>query len=99
MIAYVTANRDYACHVLSGVEGVRCTRPESSYLLWVDATDALPAGTNAAALLLESGVGVNDGASFGWDGRCFRLNYACQRKTLQRGLERIVAALATRGGA
>ena len=50
------------------------TRPESSYLLWVDASGALPAGTNAASLLLDHGVGASDGTTFGAKAGCFRLN-------------------------
>lgn len=75
--------------------GVVTTRAESSYLLWVDATRVLsqPDAPNAARLLLEHGVGVSDGSDFGGPAACFRLNLACTRLTLERGLGRIVDAL------
>jgi len=100
LVSYLKANRDYACHALASVKrlesnrkGLCFTRPESSYLLWVDADGLLPEGTNAAELLLARGVGVNDGATFGASARTFRVNFACRRETLTRGLDRIVAAL------
>lgn len=95
VVAYLKANHEYAIARLSAVPGVHTTTPESSYLLWVDATEALPrvGATSAAAHLLEAGVGVSDAADFGAPPGCFRLNLACARHTLERGLARIVAAL------
>ena len=95
LVAYIRANRDYAIARLRPLAGVRTTAPESSYLLWVDASGAMPriGAENAAAHLLAAGVGVSDGADFGADAGCFRLNVACARSTLERGLSRIVAAL------
>mmetsp|Transcript_43136 Transcript_43136/g.103377 ORF Transcript_43136/g.103377 Transcript_43136/m.103377 type:complete len:508 (+) Transcript_43136:37-1560(+) len=94
LLAYLRANRECAISALAALPGVRTTRPESSYLLWVDASDALPPGTNAAAFLLEHGVGVSDGSDFGAAPGWFRLNLGCKRSTLERGLGRVVSALA-----
>ena len=58
LVEYLRANRELAFAVLSSVEGMRCVRPEASYLMWIDATDALPKGTNAEAFFLEAGVGL-----------------------------------------
>ena len=95
LVTYLRANRDYAIACLAAVPGVLTTTPESSYLLWVDATKALPtsAKSGAAAHLLEAGVGVSDGSDFGASPGCFRVNLACSRATLERGLARIVDAL------
>ena len=95
LITYVRANRDYAIARLTAVAGVLTTTPESSYLLWVDASAAVQrvGVDNAAQHLLTAGVGVSDGADFGVPAGCFRLNLACSRSTLERGLARIVAAL------
>ena len=48
---------------------------------------------NAASLLLAHGVGVSGGHDFGGPAGSFRLNLACTRSTLERGLSRIVGAL------
>ena len=93
LVAYLAANRDAALAALAAVPGLRATRPESSYLMWVDATACLPPGASAAELLLQHGVGVSDGGDFGGAPGCFRLNFACRRETLERGLARVVAAL------
>ncbi|KAJ1454084.1 pyridoxal phosphate-dependent transferase [Pelagophyceae sp. CCMP2097] len=64
--------------------------PEASYLLWIDAT-AL--GVASPALHFEKfGVGLTDGAAFGRRG-FVRLNFACTRETLDKGLGRIRAAV------
>jgi cystathionine beta-lyase len=99
LVAYVTSNRDYACARLAAVPNVRTSSPEASYLLWVDAANALPtdagdADASVASRLLAAGVGVSDGADFGVKPGCFRINLACSRATLERGLSRIVASLA-----
>ena len=96
LVSYVRANRDYAMARLAAVPGVRTTTPESSYLLWVDGTAALErrgVGEGAAAHILAAGVGVSDGADFGAAPGFFRVNVACARSTLERGLSRIVGAL------
>ena len=87
---------DYAVERLSHVPGLLVTRPEASYLLWMDAAHALPVGAdNAAQHLLAHGVGVSDGSTFGGAPSTFRINVACKRSTLERGLGRIVEALQT----
>ncbi len=53
---------------------------------------------------LRHGVALNDGGFFGGDGnggdgaaptRMLRLNFACPRATLERGLERLARAMRT----
>lgn len=93
LITYVRANRDYAIARLGAVPGMVTTRPESSYLLWVDASAALPPGAKSAAdHLLSHGVGVSEGVDFAGAPGCFRINLACLRTTLERGLGRVVDA-------
>jgi len=100
LLAYLRANRDYAVERLTTAlphGAVKVTRPESSYLLWVDATQLL-AGSKAeaggaAAHLLSYGVGASAGEDFGASNTTFRINLACERSTLERGLGRIVEAL------
>ena len=62
MVTYIRANRDYAADALEAM-GIRCVRPEASYLMWMDATDALPPGTNAEKFFLdEAAVGLGSAA-------------------------------------
>ena len=93
MLAYVEANRAYAHAALTSMGGVRCAVPEASYLLWFDATDALPAGTDALAFFLHAGVGLSGGTPFGAPPGFCRLNLACRRETLEDGLLKMAAAL------
>ena len=76
--------------------GVTTTMPEASYLLWIDATAALPADAPSAEsfFLDEANVWLSAGESFGADGGGYvRMNLACSRETLAAGLERMRAAL------
>ena len=96
MVAYVKANRDYAAAVLRECPGVATTMPEASYLLWIDATAALPADAPSAEtfFLDEANVWLSPGESFGAEGGGYvRMNLACSRETLAAGLERMRAAL------
>jgi cystathionine beta-lyase len=93
LVEYVKANRDFAADALEAM-GLRCVRPEASYLMWIDATDALPAGTDAEQFFLAAGVGLNAGEPFGGTKGTCRLNFACRRETLEAGLERMSAAIA-----
>ena len=96
LVAYLHANRDYAVDALTtALAGrVRVSAPEASYLLWVDTVDALPEDAgSAAAHLLAHGVGVSAGEDFGGPKTAFRLNFACSREILEKGLARIIEAL------
>ena len=95
-MAYLHANRDYAVDALTtALAGrVRVSAPEASYLLWVDTVDVLPEDAgSAAAHLLAHGVGVSAGEDFGGPMTAFRLNFACSREILEKGLARIIEAL------
>jgi cystathionine beta-lyase len=93
---YLTANRD---HVVDFVQrelpGVRTTRPEATYLAWLD-LNGLGLEPNPAKWIEENArVAVNDGAWFGEGGAGFvRLNFGCPRATLDEGLQRLRSALA-----
>jgi cystathionine beta-lyase len=92
---YLTANRD---HVVDFVQrelpGVRTTRPQATYLAWLD-LNGLGLEPNPSKWLEgHAKVAVNDGAWFGRGGEGFvRLNFGCPRVTLDDGLERLRRAL------
>lgn len=105
LVTYLRANRDYAVQRLTTALAGRVlvTVPEASYLLWVDTLGKLDerelnpeAGSgavSAATHLLSHGVGVSAGEDFGASPSTFRINLACSREVLERGLSRIIGAL------
>ena len=98
VLVYLEANRDYLVEfVESELPGVAIWKPEGTYLSWLDcrALD-LPVSPHEF-FLKEAKVGLNEGASFGEDGKGFvRLNFACPRALLAEGLGRMKAALERR---
>lgn len=93
VVAYVRANRAYAYAALTSMGRVRCVLPEATYLMWFDATEALPPGTDALRFFLASGVGLSGGVPFGAAPGMCRINLACRRETLEEGLVKMAAAL------
>ncbi|HXH01923.1 MAG TPA: PatB family C-S lyase [Candidatus Competibacteraceae bacterium] len=95
---YLTANCDFLLGYLAEhLPLLGCTRPEATYLAWIDCRQAGIAG-NPQRFFLERGkIALNDGATFGPGGEGFvRLNFGCPRVLLEQGLERMRTALATR---
>jgi cystathionine beta-lyase len=97
LLAYLEANRDYVCDfVRTRLPDVRVTKPEATYLAWLDCSDAgLPKGQTPHQFFLnQARVALNDGATFGSGGEGFvRLNFGCPRTTLTEALERMERAL------
>jgi cysteine-S-conjugate beta-lyase len=96
LLAYLEANRDYtADFVNKRLPGVSMTKPEATYLAWLDCRQANIDGNPHEFFLQQAKVALNDGASFGRGGEGFvRLNFACPRATLTDALERMEKALA-----
>ena len=95
-LAELRANRDLVCaEVRERMPQVRFTRPQATYLAWLD-FGALNWPQGAHAHLLErAGVALNDGASFGPGYEGFaRLNFATPRPILQEALARLARAVA-----
>lgn len=70
---------------------LRMTRVEGTYLAWIDARD-VPV-ENAQRFFEAHGVGLNDGADYGWPG-FVRLNFACDKSLLDEAFARMEKALA-----
>lgn len=96
---YLTANRDYLVdYVRAHLPGARVSRPEATYLAWLDFADYLGqgkiSGEPARFLLERAKVALNPGGEFGPGGETFaRLNFGCPRATLAAALERIRSVL------
>jgi cystathionine beta-lyase len=96
LLTYLTANRDFLVeYVNEHLPGVRTTRPEATYLAWLDCRATGIDGNPHKFFLEHAKVALNDGASFGPGGEGFvRMNYGCPRALLEEGLERMREALA-----
>jgi cysteine-S-conjugate beta-lyase len=97
--AYLTTNRDtLVTFVEQELPGVKVTRPDATYLAWLDCNALIDAGviqgSPAEFFLKQARVGLNNGADFGEGGQGFvRLNFGCPRATLLEALSKIKAAL------
>ncbi len=96
LLPYLAANRDYVIEFLrEHMPTIRTTRPEATYLMWLDCSRSAIPGNPHEFFLQEARVALNDGAMFGPGGGGFvRLNLACSRATLAEALQRMSAALA-----
>lgn len=74
---------------------IKIMRPESTYLIWIDARNLQKTDEELKKLLLTKGkLALEPGSKFGENGAGFlRMNFACPRETLIDGLERLVKAL------
>lgn len=99
ILCYLEANREFLYqYVDAQLPGVTMSRPEGTYLAWLDCREAGIPG-NAHEFFMENArVALNDGATFGQGGQGFvRLNFGCPRSTLAEALERMRNALVTLG--
>ena len=77
------------------IPGIKVIEPEATYLVWLDCRSL---GLNNRELkdfmIKKAKVGLDNGSIFGQGGEGFqRLNIACPKKTLEKGLRRIEAAV------
>lgn len=100
LISYLRANRNFLVDfVQTELPGIRTTRPEATYLAWLDCSGLVESGKisgNPYTFFLKNArVALNNGATFGTGGKNFlRLNFGCPRVTLEQALERMKKALA-----
>ncbi|MBN1314941.1 MAG: pyridoxal phosphate-dependent aminotransferase [Anaerolineales bacterium] len=95
LLVYLESNRDYvADFVQQRLPGVSMTKPDATYLAWLDCHQAGLGSNPQTFFLTHANVAVNDGAQFGQVGAGFvRLNFGCPRSTLVTALERMERAL------
>ena len=93
LIEYLRANRERVMTAVDAMPGLSMSRPEATYLAWIDCRDS---GIDDPASFFEAaGVGLSDGKGFGLPG-FVRLNFGCPRDTLDEALRRMAQALETR---
>ena len=100
VLSYTEANLDYLEQYLrEHLPQIRVIPPEGTYLVWLDCRQL---GLDDAALktliLEQARVYLDDGIIFGREGSGFqRINIACPRSVLKEALDRIRAAVTSRG--
>src|SRR5690625_673716 len=97
VLGYLRTNRDRVADTLPArVPGLQATRPEGTYLAWLDLRALDLPEEPAGYLLRRARVALNPGVPFGAGHGCARLNFATTRAILDRAIEAIAAALSTR---
>jgi len=98
VLRYLAANLDWLIqYVEAHLPGITMSRPEGTYLAWLDCREAGIPGNPHEFFLKKAKVAVNDGATFGRGGEGFvRLNFGCPRPMLTEALERMKEALLDR---
>jgi cystathionine beta-lyase len=100
LLVYLRGNRDALVEaVRRDMPALKLTRPEGTYLTWIDCR-ALGLEVRAAKFFLDQAkVGFGDGADFGTGNEGFvRVNFGCPRATLMEALARMSAAITTHQG-
>ena len=97
LLPYLEANRDFLCDfVTQELEGISMTKPEGTYLAWLDCRERKLANPYEF-FLKDARVALNDGATFGTGGAGFvRFNFGCPRAILEEALRRIKSSLKDR---
>lgn len=96
LLPYLRNNRDTLVEfVQTQLPGVTITRPEATYLAWLDFRALNLPDNDPFKFCLEQGkLALNDGKSFGKSGEGFlRLNFGTSRAIMMEGLERLRTAL------
>ena len=77
------------CH--ERIPYIKVWRPEGTYLVWLDCRELNLSRQELKDFMIhKAGLGLNEGAAFGKPGEGFmRLNAACPRAILKRGLEQL----------
>lgn len=96
MLEYIEGNIEYVEEYMKkNIEEISFKRPEGMYLLWLDCRKLNLEQEDLMKLFEKEGkIGMNDGRSFGEEGRGFvRLNIAVPRVTLEEAMKRIERAV------
>jgi len=96
LVAYLAANHEFAEKFFrERLPAIRKIHAEATYLSWLDCRQLGLSQDEIMRRLVDiGGVGLYGGTEFGKEGEgFFRLNLACPRELLQRGLEGIEQSL------
>ena len=92
---YLTGNRDFILdYVEKNLPGVRITKPDATYLAWLDCSALKLKPSPYEFFLKKAKVALSDGGRFGnGNGQFVRLNFGTTRKLVEEGLNRMRIAL------
>jgi len=92
---YLTANRDFIVdYVERNLPGIRVTKPDATYLIWLDCSELNLKPSPYKFFRNEAKVAFSDGGKFGKGNEQFvRLNFGAPRNTIEAALKRINQAL------
>ncbi|RJP55109.1 MAG: pyridoxal phosphate-dependent aminotransferase [Anaerolineaceae bacterium] len=95
LLAHLTDNRDFLVeYVTKYMPGVRTTKPDATYLGWLDFTQSGLEEPPFEFFKEKARVALSDGKIFGKEGEGhLRINFGTTRSLLQEGLERMKNAL------
>ncbi|MDF2064998.1 MalY/PatB family protein [Bacillus sp. Cr_A10] len=96
LLEVVSSNMDYVVEQLTNkLKGIKVSKPEATYLLWIDYRDTGLSEKEIMDLLLTKGkLALEPGTKYGKTGEGFlRMNVACPRQTLEDGVARFIKAL------
>jgi cystathionine beta-lyase len=92
LLDYLAGNYAYIQEAVGAIKGLKVETIQATYLAWIDATGLGLEDTQG--FFEEHGVGLSSGEQFGQP-QYIRLNFACPRDTLEQGIDRMKAAVAT----
>ena len=95
LLDYLADNYAYLKATLGQIDTLQVEPIQATYLAWIDATGLGLADTQG--FFEQWGVGLSSGEQFGQP-QYIRLNFACPRATLEEGVRRMQAAVASLGG-
>jgi cystathionine beta-lyase len=92
LLDYLAGNFRFLKEALGATRGLRVEPIQATYLAWIDASALGMKDTKK--FFEEHGVGLSSGEQFG-QAQYVRMNFACPRETLEEGVRRMQAAVAT----
>lgn len=101
LLEYINDNIDFLQDFLDeNLPMIKMIRPEATYMAWLDFSGLGMEDKELSKFLInEAGIGLNPGIQFGTQGKGFmRLNLACPRKTLEKGLSKLEKAIREKSG-
>jgi cystathionine beta-lyase len=99
MLRYIEGNVEWLENFIqSRIPLIRMIKPEGTYLVWLDFSELRMSGKELNRFLVhQAGIGLSDGELFGPGGEGFqRINIACPRSLLQKGMEQLARAINNR---
>jgi cystathionine beta-lyase len=93
--SYLTENRNVALdYIAENMPDIKSTKPDSTYLLWLNTKATGIAGHAHKFFMDEAKVALSDGVPFGPGGEGYlRLNFGCPRAQMLTALDRMQSAL------